>query len=111
MPQRLKSLEGELDRDQADFDLAVKLEKVRLDAATSVANGPAMRWRNTNIPAALTRRACPYAPGRHREAAALIQQSPIKEHFSRTGRLGKNFAFTKTQPYPTAFMRRHLPTL
>jgi tetratricopeptide (TPR) repeat protein/serine/threonine protein kinase len=75
----LKTLDKELTRDQADYDLALRLEKIRLDRATVVKGNFNFALAQQEYPAAFAEAGLTPAPGRQKEVALLIRQSAIKD--------------------------------
>src|SRR5262249_53106672 len=76
---QLKKLDGDLARDQRDYDLAWHLEKIRLDAATIVEGKFNYALAEEKYPEAFAKAGLPIKSGRSKETARLIQQSVIKE--------------------------------
>ncbi len=75
---RLRELDEDLRRDQADHDLALRLEKIRLDRG-NVVRGTFGGGMFREYPAAFAEAGLVPAPGRQKEAALRITQSPIKD--------------------------------
>ena len=75
----LKTREEELARDQADYDLAQRLEKIRLDTVNAVDRKFDHARAAREYPAEFKTGGITIEPGRQKEAAALIQQAPIKD--------------------------------
>jgi tetratricopeptide (TPR) repeat protein/serine/threonine protein kinase len=77
--KRMQQLEQELRRDEADYGLALRLEKIRLDKATWVEGKFDDAQAEREYPKAFHEAGLDMTPGRHNEIAALIKQSHIKE--------------------------------
>jgi tetratricopeptide (TPR) repeat protein len=75
----LEKLDGDLARDQRDYDLAWRLEKIRLDTATIVEGKFNDALAKREYPGAFAEAGLHLEPGRLKETAGLIQQSVIKE--------------------------------
>jgi len=75
----LKKLDGDLARDQRDYDLAWRLEKIHLDTATIVEGKFNYALAEREYPLAFAEAGLALEPGRLKETARLIQQSVIKE--------------------------------
>jgi serine/threonine protein kinase len=77
--KRLEELDGDLARDQRDFDLAWRLEKIRLDTATIVEGKFDFAIAEREYPKAFAEAGLALEPERLKDTAQLIQQSVIKE--------------------------------
>jgi tetratricopeptide (TPR) repeat protein len=75
----LKKLDGDLARDQRDYDLAWRLEKIRLDTATLVEGKFNYALPEQDYLRAFAEAGLHLEPVRLKETARLIQQSIIKE--------------------------------
>ena len=80
----LGKLDGDLARDQHDYELAWRLEKIRLDTATLIERKPLSAPLKLQYPQAFAEAGLPLEPGQVKETAALIQQSVIKEQLLAT---------------------------
>jgi serine/threonine-protein kinase len=76
---RLQKLDCVLARDQADYQLARRLEKIRLDRAGGVGRTLDRAQAERQYLRAFQDAGLAIAPGRQKEVARLIQHSPIKE--------------------------------
>jgi tetratricopeptide (TPR) repeat protein len=74
----LQALDEELTRDQADYDLANRLEKIRLDTATLVQGKFDFAPAEVAYPETFQKARLAIAPGRQKEAARRIRRSAIK---------------------------------
>jgi len=72
-------LDGDLARHKRDYELAWRLERIRLDTATLVEGDFDFGRAEWEYPLAFAEAGLPLEPGRLKETAGLIQQSVIKE--------------------------------
>ena len=75
----LRKLDSDLARDQRDYDLGWRLEKIRLDTAALVEGKFNYALAEREYPLAFAKAGLPVEPGRLKETARLMQQSVIKE--------------------------------
>jgi tetratricopeptide (TPR) repeat protein len=79
LADRLSKLDRELGRDQADYELAQRLDKIRLDRATSVGRYFDFARAEREYPRAFEDAGLAVAPGRLKEVARRIGQSAIRD--------------------------------
>jgi eukaryotic-like serine/threonine-protein kinase len=75
----LRQVDEELDRDQADYRLALRLEQIRLDKAAAVDAAFGYAQAEQEYPRAFEEAGLAVAPGREAEVAEQVRQSLIKD--------------------------------
>ena len=80
----LRKLDGDLARHQRDYDLAWRLEEIRLDTATLVEGKFHFALVERRYPKAFAQAGLALGPGRLKETGRRIQQSAIKEQLLAT---------------------------